>query len=66
MKEVALKVVLALAGTIFLALTYPLIMFVRQDPSMSMMFSISTRHVPPALGAGGTKVPGPPGTPVGC
>ena len=40
MKEVALKVVLALAGTIFLALTYPLIMFVRQDPSMSMMFSI--------------------------
>jgi len=39
-RELALKIVLALVGLIFLALAYPLIMFVRQDPSLSMMFSI--------------------------
>jgi hypothetical protein len=39
-REVALKVVLALVGLVFLALTFPLMVFVRQDPSMSMMFSL--------------------------
>ncbi len=39
-REVALKTVLALVGLLFLALTYPAIVFVRQDPAMSMMFSI--------------------------
>jgi hypothetical protein len=39
-RELALKIVLALVGSLFLALAYPLIMFVRQDPSLSMMFSI--------------------------
>ena len=39
-REVTLKVVLALVGVIFLALAYPLILFVRQDPATSMMFSI--------------------------
>jgi hypothetical protein len=39
-REVALKIVLALVGLLFLALTYPLILFVRQDPGTSMMFSI--------------------------
>ena len=39
-REVALKIVLALVGLLFLALMYPLIMFVRQDPSLSMMFSV--------------------------
>jgi hypothetical protein len=39
-RDVALKSVLALVGLLFLALTYPLIMFVRQDPALSMMFSI--------------------------
>jgi hypothetical protein len=39
-REVALKVALALVGLLFLALTYPLMVFVRQDPSMSMMFGI--------------------------
>jgi uncharacterized protein DUF6632 len=39
-REVALKIVLTLVGLLFLALAYPLIMFARQDPSMSMMFSI--------------------------
>ena len=39
-REVALKIALALVGLIFLALAYPAIIFVRQDPSMSMMFSL--------------------------
>ena len=39
-REVALKIVLALVGFLFLALAYPAIMFFRQAPSMSMMFSI--------------------------
>lgn len=39
-REVALKIVLALVGLLFLASGYPLIMFVRRDPSVSMMFSI--------------------------
>ena len=39
-REVALKIVLALVGLLFLALAYPSIMFVRRDPALSMMFSI--------------------------
>ena len=39
-REVALKIVLALVGVLFLALAYPLMMFVRQDAALSMMFSI--------------------------
>src|SRR6202011_4947974 len=39
-REVALKIVLALVGLLFLALAYPLIMFARQDPALSMMFSL--------------------------
>src|ERR1039458_3011268 len=39
-REVALKIVLALVGLVFLALAYPLILFVRQDPATSMMFSL--------------------------
>jgi hypothetical protein len=39
-REAALKIVLALVGFVFLALAYPMIIFVRQDPSMSMMFSL--------------------------
>lgn len=39
-REVALKIVLGLVGLLFLALTYPPTIFVRQDPSLSMMFSI--------------------------
>jgi hypothetical protein len=37
---VALKIVLALVGVLFLALAYPMVLFVRQDPSLSMMFSL--------------------------
>ncbi|MGB7265980.1 MAG: DUF6632 domain-containing protein, partial [Terracidiphilus sp.] len=36
----ALKVVLALVGLLFLSLIYPLVMFMRQDPALSMMFSL--------------------------
>jgi hypothetical protein len=36
----ALKVVLGLVGLVFLALIYPLVMFVRQEPALSMMFSV--------------------------
>src|SRR5205823_531631 len=39
-REVALKIVLGLVGLLFLASAYPLMLFVRQDPALSMMFSI--------------------------
>jgi len=39
-RERALKVVLALVGSLFSALVYPLVMFVRQDPALSMMLSV--------------------------
>jgi hypothetical protein len=39
-REVALKIVLGLVGVLFLLLGYPAIMFARQDPALSMMFSI--------------------------
>lgn len=40
MRELALKIALGLFGTIFLALAYPLILFIRRDPGTSMMFSL--------------------------
>jgi len=39
-RERALKVVLGLVGLIFLASAYPLVIFVRQAPDLSMMFSL--------------------------
>jgi hypothetical protein len=39
-RKLALKIVLGLFGLIFLALAYPLILFMRQDPATSMMFSL--------------------------
>ena len=39
-RDVALKIVLAIVGLLFLALAYPLILFARQDPATSMMFSL--------------------------
>lgn len=39
-RELALKIVLALVGILFLALVYPMVVFVRQEPAMSMMFSL--------------------------
>jgi hypothetical protein len=39
-REFALKIVLTLVGILFLALSYPMFVFVRQDPALSMMFSL--------------------------
>jgi hypothetical protein len=39
-RELALKIVLALVGLLFLALVYPLAMFMRQEPALSMMLSL--------------------------
>ena len=39
-RELALKIVLALVGLLFLALAYPLAVFMRQEPALSMMFSV--------------------------
>jgi hypothetical protein len=39
-RQVALKIVLALVGLLFLLLAYPLILFARQDAALSMMFSL--------------------------
>jgi len=39
-RELALKIVLALVELLFLALVYPLAMFMRQEPALSMMLSL--------------------------
>jgi drug/metabolite transporter superfamily protein YnfA len=39
-RERALKIVLVLVGLLFLALAYPLVMFVRQEPALAMMLSV--------------------------
>src|ERR1700688_1303313 len=40
MRERVLKIVLGVVGGIFLATAYPMVVFVRQEPALSMMFSI--------------------------
>jgi len=39
-RERALRILLVLVGLLFLALVYPLVLFVRQDPALSMMLSL--------------------------
>jgi drug/metabolite transporter superfamily protein YnfA len=39
-RERALKVVLTVVGVLFIALAFPMFVFVRQEPSLSMMFSL--------------------------
>src|SRR5579863_681264 len=39
-RQMALKIVLGFVGVLFLATAYPLIMFARQAPALSMMFSL--------------------------
>ena len=39
-RELTLKIVLALVGLLFLALVYPMAVFVRQEPALSMMLSL--------------------------
>ena len=39
-RERVLKIVLVLVGLIFCALAYPMVLFVRQEPALSMMLSV--------------------------
>lgn len=39
-RELTLNVVLAVVGLLFVALGYPRVVFARQDPALSMMFSL--------------------------
>ena len=39
-RELALKIVLALVGLLFLATAYPLVMYMREEPALSMMMSL--------------------------
>ena len=39
-RERALKVVLIVVGLLFLALAYPMVIFVRQEPALAMMMSL--------------------------
>lgn len=39
-RERALQIGLVLVGLLFLALIYPLVLFMRQDPALSMMLSV--------------------------
>ncbi|MDE3163819.1 MAG: hypothetical protein KGL64_11215 [Acidobacteriota bacterium] len=39
-RDRALKVALALVGALFLAAAYPLMMFLREEPALSMMMSL--------------------------
>lgn len=39
-RELALKIVLAVVGFLFLALVYPMAVFIRQEPALSMMLSL--------------------------
>ena len=39
-REFALKVALAVVGLLFIALGYPMVVFIRQDPALSMQFSL--------------------------
>jgi uncharacterized protein DUF6632 len=39
-RELALKIVLAVVGLLFVALGYPMLVFIRQEPALSMQFSL--------------------------
>ncbi len=39
-REMALKIVLAVVGLLFLALAYPMVLFIRQEPALAMMLCI--------------------------
>src|ERR1019366_7054312 len=39
-RELALKIVLAVVGLLFIALGYPMVVFIRQKPALSMMMSL--------------------------
>ena len=39
-RELALKVVLSVVGVLFVALIYPMVLMVKQEPALSMMLSL--------------------------
>jgi hypothetical protein len=39
-RERALKIVLMLVGLLFIAMVYPLVLFVKQEPALAMMMSL--------------------------
>jgi hypothetical protein len=39
-RELALKIALAVVGLLFIALAYPMVVFMRQAPALSMQFSL--------------------------
>jgi hypothetical protein len=39
-REVALKIVLVIVGLLFLAMVLPMVMFMREEPALSMMMSL--------------------------
>jgi len=39
-RELALKIVLAVVGLLFVALGYPMVVFIRQEPALSMQLSL--------------------------
>ena len=39
-RELALKIALAVVGLLFIALAYPMVMFIQQSPALSMLFSL--------------------------
>lgn len=39
-RELALKIVLAAVGLLFIALAYPMVVFIRQEPALSMMMCL--------------------------
>jgi hypothetical protein len=39
-RDLTLKIVLGIVALLFLALGYPLVIFIRQEPALSMMFSV--------------------------
>jgi hypothetical protein len=39
-RQLALKIVLAVVGVVFVALVYPMAIFIRQEPALSMMLSL--------------------------
>lgn len=39
-RERALQMVLGLVGVLFVALSYPMVVFIRQEPALSMMLSL--------------------------
>lgn len=39
-RELALKIVLAVVGILFLALSYPMVLFMRDEPALSMMLCV--------------------------